>query len=174
MWRFYIWQKKVTCSCKGISTHCIQWMNIIEPLQKYGNLFFSLPLDGFSSDKNLLVTTPYLITKPLKQQYTAYYWLLDSFFSLSYQSIITKVTLWSCLLPQVDVWALGVSAIEMAEVDSILWFFLLWYNFLFYVMTCYCFHISFVSLTVGHATKIHCASNESTCKCFSMLVSFCS
>jgi len=45
---------------------------------------------------------------------------LDSFFSLSYQSIITKVTLWSCLLPQVDVWALGVSAIEMAEVDSIL------------------------------------------------------
>jgi len=35
------------------------------------------------------------------------------------------------------------------------------------------FNIYFVSLTVGHATKIHCASNESK-RCFSMPVSICS
>jgi len=175
VWRFYIWQKKVTCSCKGIGTHCIQWMNIIEPLQKLGNLFFSLPLDGFSSDKNLLVTTPYLITKPLKQQYTAYYWLLDSFFSLSYQSIITKVTLWSCLLPQVDVWALGVSAIEMAEVDSILWFF---FSFVvqFFIL-CYDVLLFSYFFCISYCRACHqdplCIQWEYV-QCFSVLASFCS
>lgn len=114
----------------------------------------------------------YLTTEPLEQQSTFYYivkiWLLGSFFSLSICHNKGNL-MFLVLYPQVDVWALGVSAIEMAEVDIALYFFFVHFFFCDFLIFLYFFCISY--FRACHQGPL-CIQWEYV-QCFSMPVSIC-